>query len=57
LGVPVELRLREPFFCLFCRPADRSTLPRGSEGLSCSRSARSVSGFQRDFLLFHKDFW
>ena len=30
LGVPVELRLREPpFFCLLCRPADRSPLPGG----------------------------
>ena len=58
LGVPVELRLREPFFyALLCRPAGRSTLPRGPEGFSCSRSARSVSGSQREFLLFHKDFW
>ncbi len=46
-----------PFFCLLCRPADRSPLTRGPEGFSCSRSARSVSGFQREFLLFHKDFW
>ena len=40
LGVPVELRLREPFFCLLCRPADRSPLPRGfPSGLSrCSAS-------------------
>ena len=27
LGVPVELRLREPFFCLLCWPADRSPSP------------------------------
>ena len=47
-----------PFFCLLCRPAGRSPLPRGfPSGLSRSRSARSVSGFQREFLLFHKDFW
>ena len=45
------------FYALFCRPADRSPLTRGPEGFSCSRSARSVSGFQREFLLFHKDFW
>ncbi len=32
LGVPVELRLREPpfFYALLCRPAGRSTLPGGS---------------------------
>ncbi len=42
---------------LFRRPAGRSTLPGVPEGLSCFRSARSVSGFQREFLLFHKDFW
>ena len=30
LGVPVELRLREPpFFCLLCRPAGRSPSPGG----------------------------
>ena len=31
LGVPVELRLREPpfFYALLCRPADRSPLPGG----------------------------
>ena len=45
------------FYALFCRPAGRSPLTRGPEGFSCSRSARSVSGFQREFLLFHKDFW
>ena len=41
LGVPVELRLREPpFYALLCRPADRSPLPRGfPSGLSrCSAS-------------------
>ena len=42
LGVPVELRLRDPpfFYALFCRPAGRSTLPRGCpSGLSrCSAS-------------------
>ena len=57
LGVPVELRLREPPF-LFVVPVSRpEPLTRGPEGFSCSRSARSVSGFQREFLLFHKDFW
>ena len=57
VGVPGALRpAGTPIFC-FCRPAGRSPLPGVSEGLSCSRSARSVSGFQRDFLLFHKDFW
>ena len=57
LGVPVELRLREPPF-LFVVPASRpEPLTRGPEGFSCSRSARSVSGSQREFLLFHKDFW
>ena len=45
------------FCALFCRPADRSPSPGVPEGLSCFRSARSVSGFQREFLLFHKDFW
>ena len=39
-------------------PAGRpEPLTRGPEGFSCSRSARSVSGSQREFLLFHKDFW
>ena len=58
LGVPVELRLREPFFLCFVVPARRpEPLTRGPEGFSCSWSARSVSGFQREFLLFHKDFW
>ena len=58
LGVPVELRLREPLFLCFVVPARRpKSLTRGPEGFSCSRSARSVSGFQREFLLFHKDFW
>ena len=58
LGVPVERNAPgTPFFCLLCRPAGRSPLPRGfPSGLSRSRSARSVSGFQRESLLFHKDF-
>ena len=57
MGVPGALRpAGTPIFC-FCRPAGRSTLPGVPEGLSCSRSARSVSGSQREFLLFHKDFW
>ena len=42
LGVPVELRLREPpfLFCLLCRPAGRSPLPRGfpSDLSRCSAS-------------------
>ena len=42
----------------FVSPARRpEPLTRGPEGFSCSRSARSVSGSQREFLLFHKDFW
>ena len=58
LGVPVELRLREPPFLCFVVPASRPEhVARGPEDFSCSRSARSVSGFQREFLLFHKDFW
>ena len=58
LGVPVELRLREPLFLCFVVPASRPEhVARGPEDFSCSRSARSVSGFQREFLLFHKDFW
>ena len=58
LGVPVELRLREPPFLCFVVLASRpESLTRGPEGFSCSRSARSVSGSQREFLLFHKDFW
>ena len=58
LGVPVELRLREPLFLCFVVPARRpKSLTRGPEGFSCSRSARSVSCSQREFLLFHKDFW
>ena len=42
------------FVVLASRP---ESLTRGPEGFSCSRSARSVSGSQREFLLFHKDFW
>jgi len=41
LGVPVERNAPgTPFFCLLCRPADRSPLPRGfPSGLSrCSAS-------------------
>ena len=58
LGVPVELRLWEPLFLCFVVPASRPEhVARGPEDFSCSRSARSVSGFQREFLLFHKDFW
>ena len=57
LGVPVGRNAPETPIFLFRRPADRSTLPGVPEGLSCFRSARSVSGFQREFLLFHKDFW
>ena len=46
------------FFLRFVVPASRpESLTRGPEGFSCSRSARSVSGSQREFLLFHKDFW
>ena len=45
-------------FLRFVVPASRpESLTRGPEGFSCSRSARSVSGSQREFLLFHKDFW
>ena len=47
-----------PIFLCFVVPARRpKSLTRGPEGFSCSRSARSVSGSQREFLLFHKDFW
>ena len=56
-GFPSSVTLREPPF-LFVVPASRpESLTRGPEGFSCSRSARSVSGSQREFLLFHKDFW
>ena len=57
LGVPAGRNAPETPIFLFRRPAGRSTLPGVPEGLSCFRSARSVSGFQREFLLFHKDFW
>ena len=57
MGVPGALRPAGTPIFLFRRPAGRSTLPGVPEGLSCFRSARSVSGFQREFLLFHKDFW
>ena len=57
VGVPAGRNAPETPIFLFRRPAGRSTLPGVPEGLSCFRSARSVSGFQREFLLFHKDFW
>ena len=57
MGVPAGRNAPETPIFLFRRPAGRSTLPGVPEGLSCFRSARSVSGFQREFLLFHKDFW
>ena len=57
LGVPAGRNAPETPIFLFRRPAGRSTLPGVPEGLSCFRSARSVSGFPREFLLFHKDFW
>ena len=59
LGVPVGRNAPgTPFFMLCCagQPAE-ARCPGVPEGLSCFRSARSVSGFQREFLLFHKDFW
>ncbi|MFQ8946191.1 MAG: hypothetical protein ACLR5U_03965, partial [Bifidobacterium catenulatum] len=57
LGVPAGRNAPgTPIF--FVVPASRpEPIARGAEGFSYARSARSVSGFQREFLLFHKDFW
>ena len=57
-GFPSSFGSGNPLF-LFVVPARRPEhVARGfPSGLSRSRSARSVSGFQREFLLFHKDFW
>ena len=58
LGVPAGRNAPgTPIF--YALPASRPEhVARGfPSGLSRSRSARSVSGFQREFLLFHKDFW
>ena len=49
-------RSGNPIFCFAGLPAGPRCLG-FTEGFSCSRSARSVSDFQREFLLFHKDFW
>ena len=56
-GVPVGRNAPgTPFSCFAGLPAGPRCLG-FTEGFSCSRSARSVSDFQREFLLFHKDFW
>ena len=52
-GFPSSVTLREPFFCF----SSGVRFPQRAGGFSCSRSAQSVLGFQREFLLFHKDFW
>ena len=58
LGVPVERNAPgTPIFVCCAGPPAEARCPGFPSGLSRSRSARSVSGFQRELLLFHKDFW